>query len=83
MKTILLKRLRKESWHKYEVKKTDAVNCQDKPWHIYTGHNTSLAYREYKTREEAIAAAKQLWHNVAEKYLWEHRNQRKQNKYPW
>lgn len=83
MKTRLLKQLRKESWNKYEVRKSDAVNCQDKPWHIYTNHNTCLAYREYKTRDEAIVEAKSLWHDVAEKYLWNHREQRKRNKYPW
>ena len=83
MKTRLLKQLRKESWNKYEVRKSDAINCQDKPWHIYTSHNTCLAYHEYTTRAEAINAAKLLWHEYAEKILWELRSKRKRNKYPW
>ena len=83
MKIRLLKQLRKEFWNKYEVRKSDAVNCQDKPWHIYTGPNTCLAYHEYSTRDEAIEACKLLWHEFAEKYLWNHREQRKRNKYPW
>ena len=33
--------------------------------------------------EEAVEATKLLWHDVAQKYLWNHRDQRKRNKYPW
>ena len=44
---------------------------------------TVLAYHQYVTREEAIEAVKLLWHDVAQKYLWTHREQRKRNKYPW
>ena len=83
MKIKALKQIRKEAWKKYEVRKSESLNCQDKPWHIYTSPNTSLAYHEYKTREEAIEAAKLLWHDYAEKVLWELRSKRKRNKYPW
>ena len=84
MKTRLLKRLRKESWNKYEIKDwSDCSNCHEKPWHINTGPHTGLAYHEYATREEAVKATKLLWHEVAEKYLWDHRDKRKRNKYPW
>ena len=83
MKTKLLKQLRKESWNKYEVRKSDAVNDGNKPWRIYTGPKTSLAYYEYKTREEAIREVKMFWHEEAEKYLWRNRDKRKRNKYPY
>ena len=83
MKTKLLKQLRKESWNKYEVRKSDAVNNVDRPWRIWTGPKTSLAYYEYKTREEAINEVKIFWHEEAEKYLWNNRDKRKINKYPW
>ena len=83
MKTRLLKQLRKESWNKYEVRKSDAVNDTDRPWRIYTGPKTSLAYYKYKTREEAVKTCKEFWHEEAEKYLWRNRDKRKCNKYPW
>ena len=83
MKTKLLKQLRKESWNKYEVRKSDAVNAGDRPWRIYTGPKTALAYYEYKTREEAINEVKMFWHEQAEKYLWMNRDKRKCNKYPY
>ena len=84
MKTRLLKQLRKESWNKYEIRNwSDCSGYEEKPWHICTSHNTGLAYHEYATKEEAIIEAKKLWHEVAEKYLWNHRAERKRNKYPW
>lgn len=84
MKTRLLKQLRKESWNKYEIRNwSDCANCKEKPWHICTSHNTGLAYHQYATRDEAVAVAKLLWHEVAEKYLWDHHSERKRNKYPW
>ena len=83
MKAKLLKQLRRESWEKYEIRKSDAVNAGNKPWRIWTGPKSSLAYHEYSTREAAINAAKLLWHDYAEKVLWELRSQRKRNKYPY
>ena len=84
MKTELLKRLRAESWSKYEIRSWDHVaGCSEKPWRICTGPNRSLAYHEYSTREKAVEAAKRLWHEVAEKYLWDHRAERRKNKYPY
>ena len=79
MKTKLLKQLRAESWRKYEVRKTP-FPC-NLPWCIYTGPYTSIAYMEYATKQDAMRAARLLWHNVAERYLWEHTNKRKRNKY--
>jgi len=83
MKVKVLKNIRKESWEKYEVRKCDAVNAGDKPWCIWTGPKSYLAYHEYATREEAINAAKLLWHDHDEKVLWELRSKRKRNKYPY
>ena len=84
MKTRLLKQLRKESWNKYEIRNwRDASGYKDKPWVIGCGEKTVLAYHQYATREEAIEAVKLLWHDVAQKYLWTHIEQRKRNKYPW
>ena len=74
MKTRLLKQLRKESWNKYEIRNwRDASGYKDKPWVIGCGEKTVLAYHQYATREEAIEAVKLLWHDVAQKYLWTHR----------
>ena len=84
MKTKLLKRLREESWSKYEIRNWSNIpSCREKPWRICTGPNSSLAYHEYATKEEAIHATKMLWHEIAEKYLWAHRSERKRNKYPY
>ena len=84
MKIELLKILRRQSWNKYEIRNwSDVAGCRERPWCICIGHRTSLSNRGYKTREEAVKAAKQLWHKDAEKYLWEHRTERKRNKYPW
>ena len=83
MKTKLLKQLRKESWNKYEVKFSNVVGEGYQKWCIYTSPNTCLAYEYYSTKEAAVNYVKSLWHDVAEKYLWEHRTERKRNKYPW
>ena len=84
MKTKLLKQLRAESWNKYEIRNwRDVSSYKDKPWVIGCGEKTTLAYHQYATREEAVEAAKLLWHDVAQKYLWTHRDKRKRNKYPW
>ena len=84
MKVALLKQLRAESWNRYEIRDWgDVAGCYEKPWHICTGPHTALSYHEYKTKEEAVEAAKLLWHDVAQKYLWNHRDKRKRNKYPW
>lgn len=83
MKTYWIKRLRKNVLKKYEVRKSDAVNAGDRPWCIYTSPTISLAYYEYATKEEAIEALKTFWWKEAEIFLWEHKNRRKKNKYPW
>ncbi len=84
LKTKLLRILRKKTWDKYEIRNWSSISgCREKPWRICTGPNSSLAYHEYKTKEEAVNAVKLLWHEEAEKYLWEHRTERKRNKYPW
>lgn len=71
MKTTLLKYLRKKTWSEYEVRKDYGQ------WYIYISHNKCLAYTQFKTKEKAIAYAKSLWHEEAQKYLWEHRGSRK------
>lgn len=84
MKTKLLKQLRAESWNKYEIRNWhDVSSYKDKPWVIGCGEKTALAYHQYATREEAVEATKLLWHDLAQKYLWENRTKRKRNKYPW
>ena len=84
MKVKLLKQLRAESWNKYEIRNwQDVSSYKDKPWVIGCDEKAALAYHQYATREEAVEAAKLLWHDVAQKYLWNHRDKRKRNKYPW
>lgn len=84
MKVRLLKMLRKEAWNKYEIQNWSRVaGCGKKPWHICTSQKSALPFLEYATKEEAIEGAKRLWHDEAEKYLWENRQKRKCNKYPW
>ena len=84
MKVKLLKELRSKSWGKYEIQNwSNVVGCGDKPWRICDSPKTALAFHEYATKEEAIEATKSLWHDDATKYLWEHRTERKCNKYPW
>ena len=84
MKTKLLKQLRAESWNKYEIRNwKNIAGCSEKPWRICNFYNTALADHSYKTKKEAIEAAKLLWHETAEWYLWQHRYKRKRNKYPW
>ena len=39
--------------------------------------------RSNTTQAEAIEATKLLWHEHAQKYLWNNRNKRQKNKYPW
>lgn len=55
MKTFYLKQIRKRIYEQYEVRKSDAGNAGDKPWCIWTGPKTCLAYHEYATEEEAVA----------------------------
>lgn len=84
MKIRLLRQLRKESWNKYEIRNwSDIPSCKEKPWHICTGPKTALVYHEYATKEEAIKATKLLWYEYAQKYLWNNRDKRNKNKYPW
>jgi len=83
MNIYWLKRIRKESWNKYEVRKSDAGNADDRPWSIYTSPTTSLAYEHYTTKEAAIRACQLHWHEEAKKFLWNNRDKRKKNKYPW
>lgn len=84
MKVKLLKQLRAESWNKYEIRNwQDVSSYKDKPWVIGCDEKAALAYHQYATREEAVEATKLLWHDVAQKYLWNHRDKRKRNKYPW
>lgn len=83
MKTFYLKQIRKRIYDQYEVRKCNAGNAVDKPWCIWTGPKTFLAYYEYATKEEAIDAMKKFWWEEANKFLWEHKEKKKQNKYPW
>ena len=84
MKVKLLKKLRLEVLRKYDVRNWSYIpSCKDKPWRIGSGVNRTLAYHEYSTREEAVKALKLLWHEEASKYLWEHKLERKRNKYSW
>ena len=83
MKTFYLKQIRKKIYERYEVRKSNAGNAGDKPWCIWTGPKTCLAYHEYATKEEAINAMKHFWWEEADKFLWEHKKKKKQNKYPW
>ena len=83
MKTRLLRRLRQKTLCKYEVRKSDSVNCGGKPWRIWTGPKTALAYHEYSSREKAVDAVKRMWHEEAEKYLWNHRGLRKNKIKVW
>ena len=77
MKTRLLRILRQDTLSKYDVRKPDAVNCGENPWRIWTGPKTYLAYHEYSSRAAAVDAVKRMWHEEAEKYLWNHRDLRK------
>ena len=81
MKTKLLKILRKRTWNKYEIR--NWFSESDKPWRICDGPKTALAYHEYATKQEAIEVVKKMWHEEAIKYLWDHRNERRKNKYPY
>ena len=84
MKTKLLKKLRLKVLDKYDVRNWSHIPCcQDKPWRIGCGINTTLSEYKYTTKEEAIKGLKLLWHEEASKYLWEHKLERKRNKYPW
>ena len=84
MKTKLLKELRLRTLSKYEIRNWSYIaSCKEKPWRIGSGVKTCLAFHEYKTKEEAMDTLKMLWHEEAEKYLWEHKLERKHNKYPW
>lgn len=82
MKVRLLKILRKKTWEKYSIQNWRHVaGCCERPWHICTDFKTAIY--SYATREEAIDVVKFFWHEEAEKYLFEHREERKRNKYPW
>ena len=84
MKVKLLKEIRLRTLSKYEIRNWSYIaGCKEKPWRIGCGVKTCLAYHEYKTKDEAVNALKMLWHEEAEKYLWEHKLKRKRNKYPW
>lgn len=82
MKVRLLKILRKRTWNKYSIQNWRHVaGCYGEPWHICTGPNEAIG--RYATREQAVDAVKYFWHEEARKYLFEHREERKHNKYPW
>lgn len=83
MKVQLLKEIRLKVLSKYEIVNLPNVPDKEKPWHIACGVRSCLPYHEYATKAEAIKALKLLWHEEAENYLWEHRLERKQNKYLW
>jgi hypothetical protein len=84
MKIKLLKEIRLKVLSKYKIVNWSHVSgCKEKPWHIACGVHTCLAYHEYATKDEAIKALKLLWHEEAENYLWEHKLERKRNKYLW
>ena len=84
MKVKLLKKIRLKVLNKYKITNwSHAAGCKEKPWRIACGFDTCLAFHEYATKDEAIEAIKQLWHNEAARYLWKHRHERKHNKYFW
>ena len=84
MKVKLLKELRLKTLSKYDIRNWSHIaGCKDKPWRIGRSIHTVLAYHEYATKEEAIKALRLLWHKEAEEYLWEHKLERKRNKYLW
>ena len=84
MKVKLLKEIRLKVLSKYEIVNWSRISgCREKPWCIAYDVRTCLAYHEYRTKEEASKALKRLWHKEAEKYLWEHKLERKRNKYLW
>lgn len=84
MKVKLLKELRVKTLRKYDIRNwSNIAGCKDKPWRIGCGVKNVLAYHEYATKEEATKALRMLWHEEAEKYLWEHKLERKCNKYLW
>lgn len=76
MKVKLLKYLRRRVFSKYQVMKAN-----DRLWHVFYSQNGYFG-DAYETKEQAITAMKNLWHDEAKDYLWEHHNERKRN-YPW
>ena len=84
MKVKLLKEIRLKVLSKYEVVNWSRIpGCKEKPYRIACGAHTCLTHYEYATKDEAIKALKLFWHAEAENYLWEHKLERKRNKYPW
>ena len=84
MKVKLLKKIRLNTLKKYDVRNWSYIpSCEDKPWRIGSGVDTTLAFHAYANKEEAIEALKLLWHDEAKKYLWNHRDERKRKKYYW
>ncbi len=84
MKIQLLKEIRLKVLSNYGIVNWSHVaGYKEKPWCIACGAKTCLTYHKYKTKDEAVNALKMLWHDEAEKYLWEHRLERKRNKYLW
>lgn len=84
MKVQLLKEIRLKVLSKYDIVNWSHVSgCKEKPWRIACGADTCLAYHKYATKEEAIEALRLLWHKEAKEYLWEHKQERKRNKYLW
>lgn len=78
MKAKLLKYLRRKVYSEYQVMKWG-----DGLWRVCESPKVSISLRSFETKEQAIEEMKLQWHKFAEKYLWEHRTERKQNKYPW
>ena len=84
MKVKLLKEIRLSVFCKYDIRNwSNVAGCKEKPWRIGCGGNSVLADHEYSTKGEAIEALKLLWHKEAQKYLWEHKIERKHSKYYW
>ena len=76
MKVKLLKEIR-QGISKYNIKQIQDENGAYK-WTIYIYGDLVLAYHKYDTLEEAQNYLRTLWHEDAEEYLKEHKNERKQ-----
>lgn len=72
MKTKLIKKLRQEVESKYMIKRWRDV------YKIFTSPTTMLV-ENFKTYEDAENYLWEEWHRAAERYLWEHRLDRRRN----
>ena len=84
MKIKLLKNIRHDVVNKYSIVYTKENDGTYK-WRIQTSPKTYLAYYEYDNKEDAEKDLIHFWHEEAEKYLWRHRNERKDKRkhYIW